>query len=65
MALQIRDLARSFVNDDLNIYVLSRDLISAEVDARTAQNLILMALTVMPAVSSSILVTVTEPAFKF
>ena len=51
-ATQIRDLARSFINEELNIYLISDDLITAEIDERTVQNIILMALIVMFAVCS-------------
>jgi predicted RND superfamily exporter protein len=47
MAVQIRDLARSFINEKLNVYLINRDLIGAEIDDRTAQDIIWMALTVM------------------
>jgi uncharacterized protein len=47
--LQIRDVARSFIDEDLDIYLLSRELVAAEIDERTTENIALLGLTVTAA----------------
>lgn len=47
VSIQIREFAHSFIDDDLDILLMSSDLVAAEIDEQTGRNLLLMGLAVM------------------